>query len=88
MRYRARVGSLEPVKKGSWFRLLLEVEGIDNDFSRDHLWFPVINSKKQLSKLKLHQIIEFDAEEFKYLNKGTRLRKMRNIKIIKDNQWK
>jgi len=84
MRYRARVGSAEPVNKGNWFRLLLDVKGIDNDFKRNHLWFPVINSKKQLSKLKLHDIIEFDAEEFEYLNKGIRLRKMRNIKIIKD----
>ena len=83
MRYRARVGSTNNVNKGSLFRLLLDVKGVDNSFNRDHLWFPVIGSKKQLSKLKLHQIIEFDAEEFEYLNKGIRLRKMRNIKIIK-----
>jgi len=84
MRYRAKIGSAEPVNKGSWFRLLLDVKGIDNSFNRDHLWFPILGSKKQLSKLKLHQVIEFDAEEFNYLDKGTRLKKMRNIKILKD----
>jgi len=68
------------------FRLLLDVEGLDNNFNRDHLWFPVIGSKKQLKDLKLHNVIEFDAEEYEYLNKGKRLKKMRNIRILNDTK--
>ena len=68
------------------FRLLLDVEGLDNDFNRDHLWFPVIGSKSQLKGLKLHDVIEFDAEEYEYFNKGKRLKKMRNIRILNDTK--
>lgn len=81
-KFRAIVASNKTTRTGSEFKLLINIEGIDNSFKRDHCWISYVGSKKQLNKLKLHQIIEFDAEMFNYLNKGTRLRNIRNVKVV------
>ena len=81
-KFKAIVASNKVTKSGSEFKLFREVEGIDNSFKRDHCWISYIGSRKQLNKLKLHQVIEFEAEMFEYLNKGYRLRNIRNVKVV------
>ena len=88
-RYRGVVSSNRLEKPSGVFTLFRNVYRIDGDkdeLFREHVWIRSKDSKQQLKRIRLHQVIEFDAIEYEYFDSNLEtkksLRKIRNIEVV------
>lgn len=88
-RYRAVVSSNKLEKPSGdliLFRNVYYIDGDKDELFREHVWIRLTDSKQQLKKVELHQVIEFDAIEYEYFDRNLEtkksLKKIRNIEIV------
>lgn len=87
-KFKAIVGSKKLEKVNGDFKLLRYVEIKQDDGSfvefRDHCWISYNWSrKKNLDRLELHQVIEFEGEVYEYIDRNLQKKKcIKNIKKI------
>ncbi len=88
-KYRAVVSSNKLEKPSGdliLFRNVYYIDGDEDELFREHVWIMSKDSKQQLKKVELHQVIEFDAIEYEYFDRNLKtkksLRKIRNIQIV------